>query len=353
MPVRTLAHVSLVALWVCVVTESLEAKPSEQETLRRAAAVLDQIMSAPAQAIPRQLLSDAQAVAIVPQVKNGAFVVGIRKGRGVLVVREKDGLWRAPQFIEMTGGSIGWQAGVQSSDVILVFRSHESLDNLINGKLTIGADASVAAGPVGRQVAAATDVDMAAEIYSYSRSRGAFLGVSLDGTVIQSDFQADARFYRSPANVGGQGGVPALAQHLVSRIAQYTSKPSMTVDPDLVAAVGQNVANERQRQLVESSQRLSTLLDPAWQQYLALPQSIFQPPTLDAQHVNELQGSLVRYEQVAANPAYSTLTTRPEFQSVLVSLRQILTVRGASPPAPISLPPPPSKIQPSGPQFPR
>ena len=353
MLVRTLTHVGLSLLGVCGFAASLAAKPSEQETVRLASTVLEQIMSAPAQAIPRQLLSNAQAVAIVPQVKNGAFVLGIRKGHGVVVAREKDGLWRAPQFIELTGGSIGWQAGIQSSDVILVFRSHESLENLMQGKLTIGADASVAAGPVGRQVAAATDVTLAAEIYSYSRSRGAFLGVSLDGTVIKADPQADARYYHTPANLGGPGDLPAIARHLVSRIAHYTSAPSVLMDTNSFPAAGQNDSGNDQRQLKESSARLFAILDASWRQYLSLPQSAYEPTSLKANDLEDLEVSLLRYEEVASNRAYATLTTQREFQSVLLALRQAVSLRGSPPPAPISIPPPPSDAQPSGLRFSR
>jgi len=353
MLLRTFVNVSLVTLWVSGVAESLAAKPSEQETMRQSSTVLDQIMSAPAQAIPRQLLSNCQAVAIVPQVKGGAFVIGIRKGHGVLIVRDKDGLWRAPQFIEMTGGSIGWQAGVQSSDVILVFRSYESLQNLMSGKLTIGADASIAAGPVGRQIAAATDLMMAAEIYSYSRSRGAFLGVSLDGTVIKADPQADARYYHSLAVPGQPHKLPATAGHLVSRIAQYTKDPYVTMNSGSAPVVSQDDSDECQRILAESSERLFAILDPPWQQYLALPQGVYEPRPLEANDLIMLEACLLRYEEVAENPAYSTLTTKREFQSVLLLLRQAVLLRRSTPPPPITLPPPPGETQSSGPSFPR
>ena len=121
MLLRSFASVGPIVLLVLGVAESVAARPSEHDTILLASAALEQIMLAPAQAIPRRLLSNAQAVAIVPQMKGGAFVLGVRKGHGVLIIREEDGLWRAPQFIEMVGGSIGWQVGVQSTDLTLIF----------------------------------------------------------------------------------------------------------------------------------------------------------------------------------------------------------------------------------------
>ena len=208
MSLRIVLWVGSCVLGVALTAPRAVARVGEQETVRRAAAALEQIMATPAAGIPQQLLSGAQAMVIVPQMKGGAFIVGIRKGRGVLVVREADGTWRAPQFVEITGGSLGWQAGVQSSDLFLVFRSRESLDNLMQGKLTIGADASVAAGPVGRQVAAATDLDLKAEIYSYSRSRGAFVGVSIDGTVLRSDPPRQCSLLSTPRNHAARSRTP-------------------------------------------------------------------------------------------------------------------------------------------------
>ena len=318
---------------------------SERETVLRASAALEQIMAAPASGIPEQLLSNAQAMVIVPQMKGGAFIVGIRKGRGVLVVRESNGTWRAPQFVELTGGSVGWQAGVQSSDLVLVFRSRKSLDNLMQGKLTIGADASVAAGPVGRQVAAATDLDLSAEIYSYSRSRGAFVGVAIDGTVLRSDPQASARYYRQPDTV------PPEAGRLIGQLAAYSGATVVAETSLTLPAAPSSTVVGNQRQLIEAAEQLFLLLDPSWRKHLALPPEIYQATPIEADLFAGLDASLQRYEAVAANPQYSSLVTRPEFQLVLVSLRQAAS--SSLPPDAITLPPPPIGAQPSGPQFPR
>jgi hypothetical protein len=229
--------------------------------------------------------------------------------------------------------------------LILVFRSRKSLDNLMQGKLTIGADASVAVGPVGRQVAAATDLDLSAEIYSYSRSRGAFLGVAIDGTVLRSDSQASARYYRQP------DAVPPEAVRLISQLVTYSSttvvagtKLTLPTDPSS-SAIG------NQRQLIEAVERLSSVLDPAWRRHLALPQEIYQATPIEGELFARLDACLQRYEAVAANPQYSALSTRPEFQLVLVSLRQAVT--STLPADAVALPPPPIDAQPSGLQFPQ
>ena len=134
-------------------------------------------MAIPGRQIPETLLAEAQGIAIVPNVIKVGFVAGIRWGHGVVMVRDAEGEWSLPQFVTLTGGSVGWQAGVQGTDVVLVFLTKKSVEGLWRGKFTIGADASVAAGPVGHDAAAATDARLRAEILSYSRSRGLFIGL--------------------------------------------------------------------------------------------------------------------------------------------------------------------------------
>ena len=114
------------------------------------------------------------------------------------MVRDEQGAWQAPQFVSLTGGSVGWQAGVQATDVILVFKTQKSIQGLMEGKFTLGVDAAAAAGPVGREATAATDATLKAEIYSYSRSRGLFAGVSLDGSALQIEYEANQSYYRAP-----------------------------------------------------------------------------------------------------------------------------------------------------------
>ena len=157
--------------------------------------VVKQIQSIPESAIPDRLLDEAKAIVVVPDTIKAGLVLGGRRGHGLMSVKGADGTWSNPVFVTLTGGSIGFQAGVQSSDVVLVFRNDRSLESIVNGKFTLGADAGVAAGPVGRNAAALTDGQLKAEIWSWSRARGLFAGVALDGAVLQIDDDANVAVY--------------------------------------------------------------------------------------------------------------------------------------------------------------
>ncbi len=159
--------------------------------------VLQQINRIPEQAIPPSLLKRAYGVVVIPNVVKAGFIVGASYGKGLLVVRQPDGRWSNPTFVTIGGASIGWQIGAQATDIILVFKSRKGLDSIANGKLTLGADAAVAAGPVGRYASAGTDLRLKSEIYSYSRSRGLFAGVSLEGAVLSIDKKANFAYYSS------------------------------------------------------------------------------------------------------------------------------------------------------------
>lgn len=173
------------------------AGPTEDQRARNAVRVLNDIQEIPEQGIPDKLLDEARAVVVIPDTIKAGLVIGGRRGHGLMSIKNPDGSWSSPAFIKLTGGSIGFQAGVQSSDVVLVFRNDRSLDNIVNGKVTLGADAGVAAGPVGRNAAAATDGQLKAEIWSWSRARGLFAGVALDGAVLQIDDEANLDAYGS------------------------------------------------------------------------------------------------------------------------------------------------------------
>jgi lipid-binding SYLF domain-containing protein len=175
------------------------AASKEEQRVADSADVLDQFLRIPEQSIPPALLTRAYAVAVVPSVVRIGFGLGARRGKGILVVRQDDGSWSNPAFITLTGGSFGFQAGVQRTDVVLVFKTRRGVDNIANGKLTLGADASVAAGPVGRSVEGATDIRFQAEIVAYSRARGIFAGVSFAGSGVTMDRRANAAFYSSPS----------------------------------------------------------------------------------------------------------------------------------------------------------
>lgn len=171
------------------------AGPEEDERARNALRVLTDIQKIPEQSIPDKLLDEGRAIVVIPDTLKAGLVIGGRRGHGLMSVKRPDGTWSNPVFVKLTGGSIGFQVGVQSSDVVLVFRNDRSLDNIVNGKFTLGADAGVAAGPVGRNAAAATDGQLKAEIWSWSRARGLFAGVALDGAALQIDDAADLNAY--------------------------------------------------------------------------------------------------------------------------------------------------------------
>ena len=172
------------------------AQAREESRLLVATEVLDELRSQRDDVIPERLLQRAYAVAVIPDVTKVALFVGGRYGNGALVVRDSKGHFTDPVFISVTGLSGGFQFGAQSTDIVLVFTTRRGLEGLAGGKLTLGAGASVAAGPVGRQGEAAAGLD--AEVFSYSRNRGLFAGVSLEGTALIIDNQANARFYKRP-----------------------------------------------------------------------------------------------------------------------------------------------------------
>ena len=167
----------------------------ENERAADASRVLGEILRIPEDRIPDKLLAEAEAIAVIPNVIKAGFGIGGRRGRGLIAIRGRDGTWSNPSFITLTGGSFGFQAGVQSADVILVFRTRRGVDSIVGGKFTLGADASVAAGPVGRSAQASTDERLKAEILSYSRARGLFAGVALDGTRLAIDNKSNQRVY--------------------------------------------------------------------------------------------------------------------------------------------------------------
>jgi lipid-binding SYLF domain-containing protein len=180
-----------------IATPPAAAATKEEKRLSDATDVLDQLLRIPEKTVPPSLLARAYAVAVIPNVIKAGFVFGARRGKGVIVVRQDNDTWSNPAFVTITGGSVGWQAGVESTDVILVFKTRKGVTNIADGKLTLGADASISAGPVGRNAAIATDIQFEAEVMSYSRSRGLFAGVALDGSGVTMDHKANAAFYGS------------------------------------------------------------------------------------------------------------------------------------------------------------
>jgi lipid-binding SYLF domain-containing protein len=204
------------------------ADPSRQDArLITASQVLEELRGTPDQNIPSWLLQRAYGVAVVPDVLKGAFIFGGRYGNGVFTVRDASGHFSDPIFITLAGGSVGWQVGATSTDVVLVFVTPRSVEHFARGKFTLGIDASVAAGPLGRQGEAAAGVN--AEIYSYSRARGLFAGVALDGTVLAFDPGANRAFYNDGAVTadmitGGKVGAHSeSARHFLSEVVASAS----------------------------------------------------------------------------------------------------------------------------------
>lgn len=238
----SLAAVAVLAL---LFASAAGAATREENRVADAADVLDQLSRIPEKAIPPSLLSRAYAVAVVPNVVRAAFGLGARRGKGILVVRQDDNSWSNPAFVTLTGGSVGWQVGAESADVILVFKTRKGVDGIANGKLTLGANASVAAGPIGRHTGVATDIEFKAEVYSYSRSRGLFAGVALEGAGVTMDRKANARFYGSTSLtpekifVSSPNIAPNIANTFVQVLTAQTSRlpraPGMQARPDPAA----------------------------------------------------------------------------------------------------------------------
>ena len=185
------------ALALALMLAATGAFAGDRENVRAddAVRVVRQIQAIPESAIPDRLLDDAKAIVVVPDTIKAGFMLGGRRGLGLMSVKSPDGTWSNPVFVKLAGASFGLQAGVQSADVVLVFRSERGVDSIVNGKITLGADAGIAAGPVGRNAAAATDGALKAEIWSWSRARGLFAGIALDGAVLSIDNGANTSTY--------------------------------------------------------------------------------------------------------------------------------------------------------------
>jgi lipid-binding SYLF domain-containing protein len=303
-------------------------------------------MSTPGKRIPEVLLRDAQAVVVVPRTIKLGLIAGVQRGRGVVLTRQADGSWSLPQFVTITGGSIGWQAGAQASDFVLLFRTPESVQDLLDGKFTIGADASAAAGPVGRRVNASTDIQLESEILSYARSKGLFAGVSLDGSILQLDPTAAAGYYRD-------GHAPQSAVQLVSLLEQYSGgKPGRgevaieAQEADVARSAPRRNALSRcesaRRQLADAASRMYAALNENWRSYLALPAEVFDPSQLSQPEA--LAESLRHYDAIAADARYRALATRREFQETHRLLKAYADAQAdsADKEPRLALPPPPS-----------
>jgi lipid-binding SYLF domain-containing protein len=224
---KGLGMMSAAALGILTATASLRADEHSQDLKRiqNAQEVFHELMQTPDHAIPRELLKSAKCIAIIPGQKKAGFIVAAEYGKGLAMCgAEHD--WTGPVFLTVAGGGFGPLIGGSSTDVVMVFRNREGFQKLLNDKFKVGADATAAAGPVGRNAAAATDLEMHAEILTYSRSRGVFAGVSLEGAVVAPDRKADEALYGSgvdrEAILSGKVQVPEPARDLVAEIRRYT-----------------------------------------------------------------------------------------------------------------------------------
>ena len=189
------ACVSLLIISSASLATIKSERSDEVKRLGRASEVFTEIMNTPDKGIPGDLLDKAACVVIVPGLKKGALGIGGKFGKGIVMCRKPDHSWTAPLFITIEGGSVGLQIGFSQTDVVLLVMNNKGMDKLIGDKFTLGADASIAAGPVGRSASAQTDVKLDAEILGYSRSKGLFAGVSLDGATLRSDKDDNRDFY--------------------------------------------------------------------------------------------------------------------------------------------------------------
>lgn len=220
----------LVLLTVTVVSLAF-AKSKEEERLENSATVLKEILNIPDD-IPKDLLDKAECVIVFPSVKKGGFIVAVRVGKGAASCRsgeKMDGPWSAPAMMELGGGSVGFQAGGQATDFVLLIMNPNGAKKLLSSKFTLGADASVSAGPKGRTAEAATDAQMGAEILTYSRSKGVFAGVSLEGAPLSQDGDANEKIYgkRIEAKeilLSGTVAVPPAGKALIDLLQEKSPK---------------------------------------------------------------------------------------------------------------------------------
>jgi len=172
------------------------AQTNEEKRVTDSAAVLETLVRAPDQGIPEHILERAEAIVVIPSLVKGGFIIGAQHGRGIMSVRDREtNRWSAPGFIALTGGSIGWQIGVQAVDLVLLVMNRDGVKDLLDNEFKFGANASVAAGPVGRQGEASTDASLNAQILAYSRAKGLFAGLSLEGASLRVDKDANRDFY--------------------------------------------------------------------------------------------------------------------------------------------------------------
>jgi lipid-binding SYLF domain-containing protein len=227
-----LKRLSIITTLCLLVALTAVASDREDDVNRtqKATQVFKEIMNAPDQGIPQNLLESAKCIAIIPGDVKFAFIFGGNYGRGLATCRTERG-WSAPMFVAVDGGSVGYQIGGSSTDLVMLFMNDHALQSLLSDKFKLGADASVAAGPVGRNGSAGTDLKLNAEILSYSRTKGVFAGVSLDGAVVQADKSGDQAMYGHDVDrheiLSGRVTVPESARPLLHEIGGYVHEAKL------------------------------------------------------------------------------------------------------------------------------
>jgi lipid-binding SYLF domain-containing protein len=219
-----------VVVCLCRLSVAADDQPKEskaQDRVQAAADVLDEIQGAPDKGIPQEVLGSAECVAVVPSMLKGGFIVGAKYGRGLASCRTPKG-WSAPAFFVVTGGSFGFQIGGQAVDLVMLIMNKDGMKHLLSSEFELGADASVAAGPVGRHAEGNTDWKMRAEVLTYSRARGLFAGVTLNGASIKQDKDSTREFYGRMVpfrtSLVGEIDAPAGANAFLSSLAKWAQE---------------------------------------------------------------------------------------------------------------------------------
>jgi lipid-binding SYLF domain-containing protein len=236
---KKIAIATAVLLSLTIAAFASERRDADIDRLQTASTILDQIMSAPDRSIPDSIMSGAKCIAIIPSSLKASFIFGANYGKGVATCRTGKG-WSSPTFFKLTGGSFGFQAGGQASDLVLIIRTDGGMQHLLQSKFKLGADASAAAGPVGRDAQASTDLTMRAQVLTYSRARGLFLGVSLSGGVIKQDDADTQAFYGKDwtyySLLKGEVPPPKDAEVLLNMVEKYAPTPRPLATPSMSAA---------------------------------------------------------------------------------------------------------------------
>ena len=222
---KTTIFKSMLLLLIATATVNpLKAQEKQDEKIQKSTEILNEFKHMK-ESIPEQLMKQAQGVVIIPNLINAGLGLGGKRGKGVAMVKNSDGNWSDPVFVTLTGGSVGFQAGVQAVDLVLVFTKRSTLANIGKRNFNLGGDISVAAGPVGRSSTADTDAKLEAEVYSYSRSKGLFAGISLNGSVLGVDRDANTAFYGKDVTVASVfSSSKASAQSSVKELKESLDK---------------------------------------------------------------------------------------------------------------------------------